>query len=256
MIKLIPMAGAGSRFTEKGYTTPKPLLPIMQLPMVVQASKALPEAEKNIFILRDFHVSEYKISNRILEYFPNAEIIVLEQLTEGQAVTCLMAKQFINTDEELVIGASDNGMVYDDNAFEAAKADADAIVFTFRNNPTVLVNPKAYGWVVVDGQNTVTEAKVKYDMPQPLESHAIVGAFWFKKGSDFVSAAEQMIQQNRRINNEFYVDECINDLIASGKKVKAFEVKHYICWGTPADYETFNYWEDYFKKLPQHQYGK
>lgn len=256
MIKLIPMAGAGSRFAEKGYTTPKPLLPIMNQPMVVQATNALPEAEKPIFILRDFHISEYKIGSRLLEYYPNAEIIVLEALTEGQAVTCLMAKSFINTEEELVIGASDNGMIYSHEKFDAMKADADAIVFTFRNNPAVLANPRAYGWVVVDSENNITEAKVKFNMPEPMQNHAIVGAFWFKHGADFVSAAEHMIAENRRINNEFYVDECVNDLLAMGKKVKAFEIDHYICWGTPADYETFNYWETYFKQLPQHPYGK
>lgn len=256
MIKLIPMAGAGSRFKEKGYTIPKPLLPVMHLPMVVQAARALPEAEKNIFILRDFHIAEYKIGNRILEHYPSAEILVLEALTEGQAVTCLTARKLINNDEELIIGASDNGMVYDEKAFEKMKQEADAIVFTFRHHTAVLANPKAYGWVLTDGNNVVSEAKVKYDMPNPMEHHAIVGAFWFKKGSDFVTAADHMIAQNRRINNEFYVDECINDLIAAGKKVMAFEVKHYICWGTPADYETFNYWEDYFRQLQQHPYGK
>jgi dTDP-glucose pyrophosphorylase len=236
------MAGAGSRFAEKGYKTPKPLLAVMGLPMV--------------FILRDFHVSEYKIGNKILEYFPGAEIIVLEELTEGQAVTCLKAKSFINNDEELIIGASDNGMIYSSDKFEAMKKEADAIVFTFRHNPAVVANPKAYGWVMVDEDLIISEAKVKFNMPHPMDNHAIVGAFWFRHGKYFVEAAEKMIGENRRINNEFYVDECINDLVQSGKKVMAFEVEHYICWGTPADYETFNYWESYFSQLPQHPLNK
>lgn len=250
------MAGAGSRFTEKGYATPKPLLPVMGLPMVVQATAALPDAQKHIFILRDFHISEYKIGNRILDYYPDAEIIVLEELTEGQAVTCLKARQFINNSEELIIGASDNGMIYSREKFEAMKAKADAIVFTFRHNPAVLANPKAYGWVMADEHGLISEAKVKFNMPDPMDHHAIVGAFWFKEGRDFVAASDKMIKENRRINNEFYVDECVNDLIQMGKKVMAFEVDQYICWGTPADYETFNYWEAYFKRIPQHPYSK
>lgn len=250
------MAGAGSRFTEKGYKTPKPLLPVMGQPMVVQAANALPDADKQIFILRDFHISEYKIGTRILEYYPGAEIIVLEELTEGQAVTCLKARQFIDNSEELIIGASDNGMIWSAEKFEAMKQEADAIVFTFKHNPAVVVNPRAYGWVMAGSDNIITEAKVKFNMPDPMENHAIVGAFWFKEGRFFVEAAERMIKGNRRINNEFYVDECVNDMIALGRKVMAFEVDHYICWGTPTDYETFNYWEDYFKQLPQHPYGK
>jgi len=197
MNKLIPMAGAGSRFVNEGYTMPKPLLPIMNLPMVVQASNALPKADKDIFILRDFHISDYKIDESLKQYFPNAKLIVLDELTEGQAVTCLKAKELINNNEELVIGASDNGMIYNADKFTAAKQQADAIVFTFKNNIAVNANPKAYGWVVADNDNWITQIKVKFDMPNPMQNHAIVGAFWFKKGSDFVEAAEHMIAENK-----------------------------------------------------------
>ncbi len=256
MIKLIPMAGEGSRFKAEGYTTPKPLLPITNKPMVVQATLALPPAEKNIFILRDFHITEFQIDKTIKKYIPNAELLILDKLTEGQAATCLHAKNLINNSEELIIGASDNGMIYNFEKFEQLKQNSDAIVFTFKNNQTVLAKPEAYGWVIADEQNIISDAKVKYKMPNPMQNHAIVGTFWFREGSYFVQAAEQMIAQNIRINNEFYVDECINNLIGMGKKVVAFEIDHYICWGTPNDYNTFNYWENYFKNLAQHPYGK
>ncbi len=110
--KLIPMAGEGSRFKEKGYEIPKPLLPIMGLPMVVSAAKALPGKDENmIFIMRDFHVSEFAIDKTINKHFPDAKTIVVNKLTEGQASTCLLAKDIINNENELLIGASDNGML-------------------------------------------------------------------------------------------------------------------------------------------------
>jgi len=253
IIKLIPMAGAGSRFSEKGYIDPKPLLPILGLPMVVSAAKALPGTDENmIFVLRDFHIKDYGIDKVLLSHFPDAKIIIIDQLTEGQASTCLMAKDLINNDSELFIGASDNGMIYDEEKFNLAKLEADVLVFSFRNNPTVLPNPKAYGWVeVAEDDKTILEAKVKFDMPDPIKKHAYVGAFWFKKGEYFVSGAEEMIANNTRINNEFYVDECINNLIQMGYNAKVFEVDHYICWGTPNDYKTFEYWESYYKILKQ-----
>jgi hypothetical protein len=64
-----------------------------------------------------------------------------------------------------------------------------------------------------------------------------------------VDAAEEMISSNKRINNEFYVDECINNLIKSGLKVKVFEVDKYICWGTPNDLKIYEYWQSFFKSL-------
>ena len=72
MIALIPMAGAGSRFAEQGYTTPKPLLPVLGLPMVVNAAKALPKSEKYVFVVRDFQIKEYAIDQHLKSFFPNS----------------------------------------------------------------------------------------------------------------------------------------------------------------------------------------
>lgn len=247
MIALIPMAGAGSRFAEQGYTTPKPLLPVLGLPMVVNAAKALPKSEKYVFVVRDFQIKEYAIDQHLKSFFPNSDIVELDHLTEGQAVTCLMAKDLINTSEPLVIGASDNGMIYDRDKFEQISKEADAIIFTFRNNPAVLEKPQAYGWVKVDDNLDVIQVSVKVPISQnPMKDHAVVGTFWFKSGNIFVEAAEHMIAANTRINNEFYVDECMNDLLSLGYKVKVFEIDYYVCWGTPNDYKTFNYWNEFF----------
>jgi dTDP-glucose pyrophosphorylase len=243
------MAGAGSRFVKEGYTTPKPLLPILGKPMVVSAANALPKGENYIFIVRDYQISDYQINHHLSEHFHNSKTVVLDHLTEGQAVTCLKAKEFINNDKPLVIGASDNGMLYNTEAFEKLTHETDCIVFTFRNNPAVLAKPQSYGWVKIDNDNNIQEMSVKKPISEtPMNDHSVVGAFWFKTGKLFVEAAERMITQNRRINNEFYVDECINDVIQLGYKAKVFEVDHYICWGTPNDYKTFQYWEGFYKK--------
>jgi len=236
---LLPMAGAGSRFTMAGYQTPKPMLPIDGVPMVIKAVQMLPEAEKHTFILTENHIKIYGIDKEIKHYFPKAAFVPLNYLTEGQASTCLLAKDKINNNDELIIAACDNGLIYDTAAFQALKKDADAIIFTFRNNIAVAENPDAYGWVKTK-KDAVTGVSVKKHISTtPMHDHAIVGTFWFKKGTYFIQAAEKMIAENRRINNEFYVDECVQDLLDLGYKVKFFEIDQYICWGTPNDYETY-----------------
>ncbi len=247
---LIPMAGAGSRFAEAGYEAPKPLLPILGKPMVVSAANALPYGDKYIFIVRDFQINECQVDKHLNEYFPGCQVVVLDHLTEGQAVTCLHAKHIINNEEELMIGASDNGMIYSMDGFRQATNDVDALVFSFRNNPAVNEKPQAYGWVKTKEDDFIEKMSVKIPISDfPLNDHAVVGAFWFRKGSMFVEAAEHMIKLNHRINNEFYVDECINDLINLGFKAKVFEIDHYVCWGTPNDYKTFNYWESFYHDM-------
>ncbi len=247
MTIIIPMAGKGERFVKQGYTTPKPLIMVGDTPMVIKAVNDLPQGDHYLFIMLKEHLEKQAIDKEIKAVIPQAEFVVLDHVTEGQASTCLTALPYVKNDDEIIIGACDNGMIYDKAAFEQMKDEADVIVFTFRNNVTVVDKPQQYGWVKVEGENDVTGVSVKVPISaKPLHDHAIIGAFWFKHASIFQKATERMIAQNRRVNNEFYVDECVNDAIALGYKVKAFEADKYICWGTPTDYETFNYWKTYF----------
>ena len=57
------------------------------------------------------------------------------------------------------------------------------------------------------------------------------------------------ITRKIRTNNEFYVDDVLNQNIKSGLNVKVFEVDNYICWGTPDDYKVYNYWKEHFQKI-------
>jgi len=249
MITIIPMAGKGERFLKKGYQTPKPLISIGDVPMVIKAVLGLPKADDHIFIALKEHLSNCKIDDRIKEYLPQAKFVSLDQVTEGQACTCLLGLEHLALNEEILIGACDNGMIFDRQAFDQRKKISDVIVFTFRNNVTVIEKPEQYGWVKLSNDGAVEEVSVKKPISNsPQQDHAIVGAFWFKQADIFKKATERMIAENRRINHEFYVDECINDAIALGYRISVFEIDKYICWGTPNDFETFNYWKTFYQE--------
>lgn len=266
---LIPMAGEGNRFKEEGYTIPKPLIPTYdrkskkEYPMVVCAANNLPGAEdknnKIIFVDRFFH-KEQGVEDIIKSYWNNAKFITLDKLTEGQASTCLMAKDDINNDEELLIGPCDCGINIDINKFNELKKTCDCIVFTFTGNDSVEENPNAYGWMETDDDGNITFASVKKAISKtPISDPAVTAVFWFKRGKDFVKAAENMIAENKRINNEFYVDEVVNFILKLNLKAKIFNVEKYFCWGTPKDYEdyekTVKYWEDFLDEYKL-QYNK
>lgn len=250
LTNLIPLAGAGARFSAVGYTDPKPLIPVDDQPMIIRATSDLPKPDRWIFLCRAEQLKCYPLEETLTRHYPKSSIISVTKLTAGQASTCLLAKELINNDDELLIGACDNGMIYDQAAWQALNADQqiDAVVFTFRNHVTVARNPKAYGWVEVDTNNLVKRVSVKQPISaNPKRDHAVVGVFWFRHGRNFVAAAEDMIAKNTRVNNEFYVDECINNAIQLGQRIKVFEIDRYICWGTPNDLATYQYWKDYFQ---------
>ena len=141
-------------------------------------------------------------------------------------------------------------MVIDKKKFEKLKMETDVLVFTYRNNEAVLENPNAYGWVKVDENDNITGLSIKKAISDnPMNDHAIVATFWFKEGQIFVKAAEKMIKENERVNNEFYVDSVISHVIDLGYTAKVFEIERYIGWGTPKDYEeyqnTVKYWKEF-----------
>lgn len=266
---LIPMAGEGNRFKDAGYKLPKPLIPTFdrktkkELPMVVAAVNSLPgidnENNQVIFIDRDFH-KQMNIETEIKSLIKNASFITLDKLTEGQASTCLKAKEYINNDEELLIGPCDCGVNVDEQKFENLKKECDCIVFTFSNNDSVCDNPNAYGWMKADYEGNILSASVKKQISDTPElDPAVTAIFWFKKGKYFVQAAETMIEKNDRVNNEFYVDEVINHIIDMKLKAKIFNVDKYFCWGTPKDYtdyqSTVKYWENFLNDFKV-QYNK
>jgi len=253
------MAGAGSRFSDAGYIQSKPVLPIIdrqtgrQLPMVVAATKELAvgqDISSYIFVDRDFHKAS-GVQGEIGSYFSNAKFVTLTELSDGQASTCLMAKALINDNEELLVGACDNGVDYCSTTFNDLRGSCDALIFTYRNNELVLDRPEAHGWVYVeeDGK-TVKRISVKKPISDtPLNDHAIVASFWFKRGKDFISASEKMIKEDDRVNGEFYADQVMHHALDMGLTVKVIEVDRYFCWGTPKDYEsyqqTFSYWKQF-----------
>ena len=239
-VNLIPMAGEGQRFIDAGYELPKPLIDINGLPMVVRAAKSLPEADQWIFICQESHITGSNIDEELIKHFPGALVLSVNYLTEGQASTCLLAKDYLQSDDLLTIGACDNSMVYDESCFEQLIETHDALIWTFRNNPAVLQNPEMYGWVKIDkyGKSAGVSCKTPIS-DNPLHDHAVVGAFSFNNAGCFLECADDMIRKNRRVNNEFYLDVVLDECVLNGYNVYPFEVNDYNCWGTPSDLEKY-----------------
>ena len=63
-----------------------------------------------------------------------------------------------------------------------------------------------------------------------------------------------MIKRKALVNNEFYIDTCINDAIKLGYNCKIFLVDDYLPWVTPNDYKTFKYSQKYFNLWKNHPY--
>jgi NDP-sugar pyrophosphorylase family protein len=256
-INLIPMAGKGSRFADVGYKDPKPLIPVSGKPMILQAAGCLPSAEKFIFVCLEDHLKRYPIREKLMQVYPQAKVVRLNQVTQGQACTCEVGLEGEDLESPLFIAASDNAMVWNADMYQELLDDptVDCIAVSFRHDLSSERNPQMYGWIKVDNDNNILGVSVKKPISDhPFEDHAIVGAFYFRKARFFLEALKRLYQQNIRVNNEFYVDSCIQQIIEMGFKAKVFELDSYICWGTPQDLQVYQYWQSFFHKCAWHPY--
>lgn len=238
MINLIPMAGLGTRFSNEGYALSKPLILVSGKSMILKVIDDLPKADKWIFVIREEHI-QYGVKELIKTKIPDAIFITVKGTTEGQACTCMLAKDYLDTDEELFIAACDNGFLYNKEKFRELKkrSDVDSIVWTFTKREILRNSPSSWGWYKLkeDGQE-IKDISIKTPVSDnPYNDHAVVATFWFKHANEFVEATNKMINQNYRINNEFYVDAVPNFLNQMNKKSIIFDVDLYVGWGKPSD---------------------
>ena len=261
MIILIPMGGKGIRFANAGYKISKACIPTtdrhtgQKLPMVVCAMKDIPEINntknKIICVNRDFHKTN-GTEKIILNFFPNTTFIH-DHVMLDQAFGCFLAREYLQSEEELFIAACDSGMVYDKVLFDQLRKSFDALMISHTNDYNIASNPNAHSWATLkpNGKELKAISLKQTISDNPMKDHATTGMFWFKKASSFLTYLEDMIWKKDTLGGKYYVDKVLQYCIDGGLKVGYFDVK-YICWGTPQDYENYEktiaYWKDFVKK--------
>jgi HAD superfamily hydrolase (TIGR01509 family) len=224
---LIPMAGAGSRFQQAGYTFPKPLIEVNSKPMIQVVVENLNIDANYIYVVQKSHREKYNLDTMLKLITPGCKIVEVDILTEGAACTALLAKEYINNESPLFFANSDQFVEWDSNEFmyKMQESNCDGGIVTFKST-----HPK-WSFAKIDDNGFVTEVAEK----NPISDNATVGYYYWKHGSDFVKYAEQMIEKNIRVNNEFYVCPVFNQAVEDYKKIRIFESGKMWGLGTPED---------------------
>lgn len=233
---VIPMGGLGSRFEKEGYTTPKPFLPIQGkcmykwvLENMLPQNPILRSKVRIHIIVRKEHAHLFTTSEH--EGFA---LHVIPALSEGPACTVLAIKDIINTSMPLIIANSDQHIEWDNDSiyYSLLHPNVDGVISTFsQSDPTDI----KWSYAKIDVRKHVTQVAEK----SYISSNASTGIYGWARGSDFVSFAESMIQQNIRVNNEFYVCPVFNYAIQANRNVRILECSKMWGLGIPADYEFF-----------------
>ena len=235
MIRIFcPMAGEGKQFLDRGYIFPKPLIEIAGKPLieVVLEKIIIDEPHQFIFICREEHLQKFALKEVLELLVPGSIIIEARTTTAGSLCSLLLAIEYLDTDDELLIM---NGDQYIDASImdfiqSARSGNWDGYIMTFPSR-----HPK-WSYVQVEGEEIVAVAEKR-----PISNKATVGLYYFRQGCDFLLAAERMLYKNATVKGEFYVCPVYNELIMMGKRISYFpiECQQMYSLGTPDDVQRF-----------------
>jgi len=250
--KIVIAAGAGKRFSSFSKI-PKPFIEVSGKPMMLQASDSLINFKNSYFsVLKE----DFPFSTNY-EYNPT-NFIMIESLTKGQACTAKKSfEKVVHHENSLVLFAScDNALVYrrKDLNYVIDSMDFDVLVFGAKGYPSAIREPEQYGWIMANEDGEINEILVKKSPKNTKITSIVTGSFLFKNEKIFAEIIKEHLDSKETVNNEYYLDSSINIAINRGYKCIVYNVDHFMCWGTPNDLKTFEYWQSCFSKWQSHKY--
>ena len=179
---VMPMAGRGSRFAREGILLPKPLVDLAGKPFFWWATESVRQTvpvREMAFVVLEEHVRGFAIDRRILDFYPEARIVSIPEVTSGAAETALIGLQALRTSGPVAINDSDHAFHCPELGEVTADLGTrlDAALLCFRSG-----NP-AYSYVQLDGNDQVTGTVEK----RVVSPFAIAGCYLFSDPGLFLS---------------------------------------------------------------------
>lgn len=227
---LMPMGGAGSRFSKNGYQLPKPLLKIKNLPFFYWATKSITkyvEVADITFVVLQEHIDKFEIDKEIINYFPDAKIVILPEVLNGAVLTCMEGVRNINDSFPIIFNDCDHifkctGFYDFCNKGDFSKYEGALLTF--------LSNDPKFSFLRLENNRVVGTVE-----KQVVSNNAICGAYYFKNKSIFLAAAAEYL--NKCSYAEYFVSGVYNIMADKDYNIASFVVDYHLPFGTPEEYD-------------------
>lgn len=228
MIVVVPMAGRGSRFSNEGYNTPKPLINVGGKPMIYWSLKSLEGVryEKIVFVALREHQDRYGLCEILTNCIGDSfELVLIDEVTEGQLCTVLMARNYFEGYKDLLVIASDS-YIRSSIGKEIVEKEKDLKgIISVSNLPGEM-----WSFAKIDCNGDVVEVAEK----QRISNNASTGIYYFSDINEFVRIADEIIANEEKIRGEYFVIPVYQKMIKQNEKVKISLAEEMWDMGTPA----------------------
>lgn len=234
---IIPAAGAGSRFSAVGINTPKPLIEIEGLPMIlwVLGNFNFNRDDRVLIICQKSHQIPTHLANYAHFFNIPLDYLEIDGLTDGPASTTLLAESWLDPKLPVVIANSD----------QYVSAGLDVFIDSVRRlyfNGTILTMVAAgnkWSYIERNGEGRIIRVVEKVE----ISNEATVGIYAWSTGKLLIDSILALIESNVRVNNEFYIAPTYDYLIDRSLTLGTVSIgehgKSVHGLGTPQDLEDF-----------------
>lgn len=247
---VIPMSGAGQRYEDGGYEEIKPLIPVDGKPMIEHVVDLFPGEEDILFICSQQHLDECDLADELRALRPTAQIVGIEPHKKGPVHTVLEATEEIDDDTPTVVNYCDffTNWSFEDFKTQMAVRNPDGCVSSYTGFHPHLLNPGLYAGMRVNADGELLEIREKHCFTEDrMQCHHSAGTYYFGRGAYIKTYFPRLQQEGPEINGEHYVSSVFQFMLNDGLRVEAYDLKHFLQWGTPEDLQEYQYWSDYFR---------
>lgn len=228
---IMPMGGAGSRFFKNGYMLPKPLIVLHGKPFFFWATESIRkycELESLTFVILEQHIKQFELDKVILEYYPDASIVVLPVVLNGPTLTCQEGVK--NIDNQMPILFNDCDHMFLSTSLNAYLSNSDSLncdagLLTFKSTEA------QYSYIQYNDKSEIIGTVEK----QVVSNDAICGAYLFKDKNTFLKACDSYM--NNCNYSEYFLSGLYNEMCNNGCRVLNFTTDYHINFGTPEEYD-------------------
>lgn len=234
---VITMGGLGSRFRKMGYTIPKYMIEVKGKTLFEWSMTSLEgyadSVNQYIFVAMKDDAADVKgfIDEKCMEMaLLKYHVILLDYLTDGQATTALLAQQYWNPENALLIYNIDTYV--EAGEMNSMELKGDGFI------PCFQAEGEHWSFVRLDEMGKVIEIREK----KRISNYCSVGAYYFKTCALYKNLYDEYYRQTQKcIDREKYIAPLYDYLLSKGGEIYISNIvsdKVHVL-GTPEELQLF-----------------
>lgn len=241
---IIPMAGTGNRFVEKGYKDPKPLIKVNGKRIIEYILDMFDDSDEIIFICNEKHIRENEIDKVLHEISPNSKVVSLPNHKKGPIYTIMPFLDMVEDDEEVIVCYCDNPLRWNKQDFYKYVKDnnLDGCILTHSGLHPHTLNSTKMAFLKTNGILMEEIKEKECYTNNPMDEHASTGVYYFGSGKIMKDCFKESIDRDINHNGEYYVTLAYNMIVEKGMRVGYYDTEFVTVFGTPAELESFEAW--------------